>query len=228
MDAYNTIFHGWQGLYHRRRFAWILDKLRPYDLSAIRIIELGCFDAKLLSFLPQKPAFYLGLDAGYENAVLAAAETYCGDDRIDIRLSNRPEDIPDENFDFGICMETFEHIRPELVDAYIAGLARVIRKALFLTIPVERGLPFLVATAVRLVNRDYKKHTLPEFWNSFRGRPGLVSRDEHKGFDDRDFVRRLSRHFEIRSMESIFGPPWLGLNLGLAITAAPFRLAASG
>jgi hypothetical protein len=221
MDAYNTIFHGWQSLYHRRRFVWILNKLRPYDLSAMRILELGCFDAKLLNVLPQKPGYYLGLDAGYENAVLAAAKSHCGDDRIDIRLSTRPEDIPDQRFDFGVAMETFEHIRPDLVEDYIARLAQVVGRELFVTIPVERGLPFLIATSVRLINRDLKKHTPAEFWNSLRGRPDLVVRDEHKGFDDRGFIRRLSRHFEIRSIESLFGPSWLGLNLGLAIAAVP-------
>ncbi|MDW7760740.1 MAG: hypothetical protein SCM96_08895 [Acidobacteriota bacterium] len=221
MDAYNKIFHGWQSLYHRRRFVWILNKLRPYDLSAMRIIELGCFDAKLLNVLPQKPGYYLGLDAGYENAVLAAARFHCGDDRIDIRLSTRPEDIPDERFDFGIAMETFEHIRPDLVEDYIARLAQVVGRELFVTIPVERGFQFLIATSVRLINRDLKKHTSAEFWNSLRGRPDLVVRDEHKGFDDRGFIRRLSRRFEIRSVESLLGPSWLGLNLGLAIAAVP-------
>lgn len=221
MDAYNTIFHGWQSLYHRRRFVWIVNKLSPYDLSVMRIIELGCFDAKLLDMLPQKPGYYLGLDAGYENAVLAAAESCRGNDRIDIRLSTRPEDIPDERFDFGVAMETFEHIRPDLVEAYIARLAQVVGRELFVTIPVERGLPFLIATSIRLINSDLKKHTPAEFWNSLRGRPDLVDRDEHKGFDDRGFVDSLSRYFEIQSIESLFGPSWLGLNLGLAIAAVP-------
>lgn len=228
MDAYNTIFRGWQGLYHRRRFAWILRKLGTHDLSEARIIEVGCFDARILRLLPRRPRYYLGLDAGYENAVHAAEEACRGDDRVDVRLSDNPEDIPSERFDIGICMETFEHIRPDRVDAYIAKLGRVVDIAFYVTIPVERGLPFLVATAVRLINRDYKKHTPAEFWHSLRGRPDLVGRDEHKGFDDRDFVRRLSRHFRILSIESLFGPPWLGLNLGLGITAVPLRPACAG
>lgn len=74
---------------------------------------------------------------------------------------------------------------------------------------------------MRLINGTTKEFTFSEFVNSFLGRMKYVRRNHHKGFDDRVFVKQIRKHFKVIKVKSMFGPAWLGLNLGVGIVAVP-------
>lgn len=70
-ESYNArLFEsgGLRSRYHNARYHWVANELNKLGLMTPRIIELGCFDAKTLNFI-DKPSYYLGLDADWENGL---------------------------------------------------------------------------------------------------------------------------------------------------------------
>ena len=51
---------------HMARYYWITKSLLKLDCEFQSCLELGCFDGKVIDFLPTKPVRYLGLDANWE------------------------------------------------------------------------------------------------------------------------------------------------------------------
>lgn len=213
------LFKGWQSLYHNRRFYWIQKKLKNYDYESL--IEIGCFNARLLNYI--KPKKYYGFDAGYEkeDGVDIALKKYKNHKNIEIKVGDKTSQITNKKFDVLVSLETFEHIEPNLVEPFLEKLSKQINKVAFFSVPVERGLPFLIATFVRIINRKPKKYTISEFFNSIIGRMDKVDRKGHKGFDERIFIKQVNKYFNVKKVESMFGPKWLGLNLGIGIIAVP-------
>ena len=58
--------------------------LKKYSIEFTNIIELGCFDGKLLDYLPNFPEKYLGLDANWEGGLELAKRKY--KDKKNIRI----------------------------------------------------------------------------------------------------------------------------------------------
>jgi hypothetical protein len=114
---------------------------------------------------------------------------------------------------------------PQIARDYLEELSKKVAEKAYFSVPVERGIPLLVAYIVRVLNRT--SHTEPygffEFINALFGRMDKVKRVEHKGFDDREFVKEVEKHFVVERTVGLFGPKWLGLNLGLGIVASPKR-----
>ena len=208
--------------FHHRRYLWLQKEIERQHLKPRKVIELGCFDAKSLLFLPEIPEHYLGLDANWEGGLDQGRERWKDDPRVDLRLCRDPGEIPSQNgevFDVGIAMEVFEYLSDDMLSGYLLALAKLVRGPVFISIPVERGLPFLVRHVGKKFWRDpHFPVTASEFCDLLRGRVGRVRHDGHKGFDDRSFVSFLNRYFEVVSVKGLFpgfGPASWNLQVGI-------------
>ena len=214
---------GWRSRLHLSRFYWLRAQMRRLNLSHVRAIELGCFDGKIIEFLDSMPERYLGLDANWEGGLDAGSDRWRHLPNVEMRLCREPEDIPltEGLFDVGICMETLEHIPPELVEPYLFKLSRVIDGYLFITVPIERGLIFFVKQILkRTLRMKHESFNIREFFNCVVGRMSKVRRREHKGFDDRALVSQVKKYFEVVNVEGVFPKsPILALNLTIGIIA---------
>ena len=105
---------------HTARFSWLANSLKNLNFQYISVLELGCFDGKVIDYLPVKPLRYLGLDANWEAGLDIARERWKDEPNFTFRECHTPEDmkINGERFDISICMDTLEHIPPELIDSY--------------------------------------------------------------------------------------------------------------
>jgi len=184
---------------------------------------LGCYDGKTIEFLDCPPETYLGLDANWEGGLDSGREKWKGVSNIEMRLCRNPEDIPSPPtpYNVGICMETLEHVPPDIVDPYLQRLSEVIKGHIFVTVPIERGLIFLLKHGFKKIlgmkDSSFRKG---EVFNSIIGRLDRVTRHEHKGFDDRILVRQIENYFDIVSVSGVFpGVPIIGLNLTIGIVA---------
>lgn len=214
---------------HTARFRWLRRAMRRRGDRPGAVLELGCFDGKLVDHLEHPPARYLGIDAGWEGGLDAARTRFAGVPGFDFIQARSPAEavLPDgEAFDAGIAMETLEHVPPEMVAPYLDFLARHVRGRLYITVPNEIGPVFLAKwIAKRLSSEDAEPHTPAELLNAFLGRADRIARREHKGFDYRVLVRQVSRRCRV---EEVSGhplgwlPPWLCFGVG--IVARPRRV----
>lgn len=62
-----------------------------------------------------------------------------------------PEDMElnGEEFDISICMETLEHIPPDLVGGYLKELSKATKNYIFISVPNEIGVVFLFKHLVK-------------------------------------------------------------------------------
>ena len=223
-DYNKRLFSGnWRSRIHLSRFYWLAGQLRRLSLNRVGIIELGCYDGKTVEFLDCPPEAYLGLDANWEGGLDSGKVKWKDFANIELRHCRTPEDIPapQRAYDVGICMETLEHLPPDLVDPYLFKLSQVIEGYLFITVPIERGLIFLLKHGLKKV-LGMKDDTFSkmEFVSSVIGRLGKVRRREHKGFDDRALVKQVEKYFDVVRLSGVFpGLPVLSLNLTIGIIA---------
>ena len=223
-DYNKRLFSGnWRSRIHLSRFHWVAKQLRRLGLNHLTIIELGCYDGKTIEFLDCLPEAYLGLDANWEGGLDAGRVKWKHWPNIELRLCRNPLDIPTPQspYTVGICMETLEHVPPDIVEPYLQKLSGVIKGHIFITVPVERGLAFLIKHGLkRLLGMKDNSFRKGEFFNSVIGKLDRVMRHEHKGFDDRVLVRQIEKHFDIISVSGVFpGLPIIGLNLTIGIVA---------
>jgi hypothetical protein len=213
----NRLFsRGIRSRFHLLRFHWAIAQLKQLqrqdpECFPLRCIELGCYDAKTVRFIEdaQLPMeAYDGFDADWEDGLSLGQALWKGRDEVRLRFCIKPDDIssPERPYNCGLSMETFEHIPPELVEPYLERLSQVIDGYLIITVPVERGVTFFYRHAIkRALGLDRYKFTAAEFMNSMVGRLDRVTRDNHKGFDDRLLVRQVGRYFDVVKVEGI-GP----------------------
>lgn len=62
---------------HYARFHWLHQSLDRLNCRPSSVLELGCFDAKTIHFLPVLPERYVGLDANWEGGLDLAKTTWC-------------------------------------------------------------------------------------------------------------------------------------------------------
>lgn len=217
------LFQGWQSIYHLKRFYWLQKKLKKYGKKNSSFIEFGCFDAKTLDFIPSEQlGSYLGLDANWENGLDIAKKKHKNKEKIILQNCSKPEDIKQvkQKYNIGISLETFEHVSPKFLDSYLKKLASSVDGYFFITIPVERGFSLFVATIIRTLNQTKEGYSPAEWVNAFLGRMHKVKRREHKGFDDRIFIKQVSKYFDIKKIEGVFfNTPFYNLNLSVGIIA---------
>lgn len=215
---------GWRGRFHHARFDWVARRARELGIPCDAVLELGCFDGRLLDHLPFAPRVYKGFDAGWEGGLDAARARFAGRAGRVFARAERAADMrlaPGESFDLAVSLETLEHVPPGEVEAYLGTIARHLDGHLLVSVPNEIGFVFVVK---RLVKRFFApgrgEYTWREFFWLALARPERVRRAEHKGFDYRALVAQVARHFEI---VSVSGLPFPGMparfSPGVAIVA---------
>lgn len=216
-----------RALYHEQRFRWLASTLRRLRLQPSRVIELGCFDGRVLDWLPQTPVRYIGFDAGWEGG-LEHAQSTRATPSIEFVRSIDPDDLgklTDHSFDVAVSLETLEHIPPALVDAYIDELARLTSGYLLVTVPNEKGVPLLARQVMKAAlswndSSDAERYTAKELYYGVLGKMERVERREHKGFNYSALVKQIARRFEIVSVEGL-PSRWIpaALSFSVAIVA---------
>ena len=186
---------------HYARFRWFNKQLLSRQCPAESILELGCFDGKLIDFLPAMPSRYLGFDANWEGGLDLAKEKYKDSSAFLFVEASSAEQMQlkiGNVFDVAVAMETLEHVPPALVDEYLRKISEHLEGYFFVTVPNEKGLVFLLKwLAKKMLRMDAQEYTLSELKNATLGRMQLVSRNEHKGFDYDALVERMKKYFDV-------------------------------
>lgn len=186
------------------------------------MLEIGCFDGKILDYTPVPPQSYQGFDAGWEGGLASAQARFKQHPnwRFSFAKDHTPlQALPTDAFNLAALMETIEHMPPAAVEPYLIEIERVTRGFIMITVPNEKGLVFLGKWLIKkFVLRSAEKYTASELLFATLGIMDKVERNEHKGFDYVRLKEQLSQHFDIVSVESIpFGvlPTWLSFTVGI-------------
>ncbi len=226
-DTYNDrLFNGNRArrFLHERRFWWLTDRLRRLSMRRADIIEIGCYDAKTISYL-ERSDITVNRYVGYESEdylVDSVREQWAARPEITILKSTSASDIDlSQTFDVGICMETLEHLPDELVDGYLEILAKVVRGPVFFTIPVERGA-MLVAKQLgyRIFGMYGDRLSWRDLLNGALSQTDRIPRHEHAGFDDRQMIKRIAHHFNVTESAGLFVPYFTTLNFTVGIVGS--------
>ena len=209
---------------HYARFRWFQDRLKKLRFKCKSVLEIGCFDGKLIDFLP-KTIDYLGYDANWEGGLNLAREKWKAYPQFSFQFARSADDIKledDRRFDIAVAMETLEHMPPEMVEGYLRKIAKHLDGYLFITVPNEIGPVFLFKWLFKkLFFRDAQPYTFIEFANEIIGRTQFVKRDEHKGFNYSQFIQEIEELFEIVEISGHpigFMPPYLNVGVGIIAT----------
>lgn len=211
---------GLRAYLHKSRFKWVEATLNRLQLSPQNVVELGCFDGRLLTHLPSEPSVYFGFDADWEGGLTQAQNTYKDHPQWQFIKSVDPKDLEQttpHRFDLAVALETMEHIAPDHVDAYLAELAKSVDGTLLISVPNEKGLVFITKWLLKkLMFGGAETYTKSELWNAVVGRLDRVERNEHKGFDHQMLVKNIAQHFDIQRVEAIpIG--WLPLSFAFTV-----------
>ena len=193
---------------HLARYRWLSNQTSRPDLNYETVLELGCHDGKSIDYHARNPTYYLGLDADWENGLRAARNKWESSNNYEFKkctTSTEMESVLDgTTYDISICMETLEHIPPHDVDGYLHELARATRRYVFITVPNETGVIFLVRCLARAYLRDSGiGYSVGEFMYQVSGFTNKVPRRDHKGFNYRKLVEEIGNHFHIVRIEGI-------------------------
>jgi hypothetical protein len=213
---------GFRQYLHESRFRWVSSAIRRHKVPLNKLIELGCFDARLLEYV--EPAAYVGIDANWEGGVPAARRKIAGRPDYAIVETTSPNSVADlpGHADLGVALETLEHLPPETVPKYLADFAGKV-DWLLVSVPNEKGPLFLTKWLFkRLVHRDgtADPYTIKELIGATLGKMSWVARDEHKGFDYAVLLRQVGERFQVVEVRPL--PfPWLpaALSFGVGIVA---------
>lgn len=211
-----------RGKIHNARFIWLKDNVARLCANYQSVLELGCFDGKILDHLPTPPKYYEGWDANWEDGLDIARSKFKDDKHLTFHECETYETFKPTNasFDISICMETLEHLPIYNYEEYIKTLAEHTVGFLFVTIPNEKKIPFAMKHLVKstvLRKQKMDKYTVKETWNAMLGRLDKVKRinTSHKGFDYEDMIATLRKYFTVETVEGI---PYKSLGPGLNFT----------
>jgi 2-polyprenyl-3-methyl-5-hydroxy-6-metoxy-1,4-benzoquinol methylase len=198
------------------------------DTTDISVLEVGCHDGRALSYIPRRVQRYAGFDAGWGGGLERGRQRFAAEQNYSFTESTNPRDVHSlaEKFDFIICMETLEHLDTAVVELYVQAFAAKLEGFLLITVPNEKGIPFLVkATGARVLGIErYYPYTAAEFFWAVLGRLQQVRRIEHKGFDYARLVSLIRERFKYVSVEGISPlrlPPSLSLTIGIVASQKP-------
>lgn len=217
---------GLRAFYHLARFRWFRAQVTRRGCQTDSVLELGCFDGKILDFTLPAPSRYLGFDANWEGGLkLAAARAT---DAYKFLEAASPDDIrfsANDRFTLAVCMETLEHVPPNMVDGYLRKIAEHLDGWFFVTVPNERGIVFLTKwLAKKLWYGSAEAYTFAELINATLGRMDCVARHEHKGFDWSRLVEQVAMHFDVVEVSGFpvsVLPKQLCLTIGIAAKSRP-------
>lgn len=199
-----------RGKLHNARFTWLKEKIKKHSPNYETVLELGCFDGKVIHHLPQLPKLYEGWDANWEGGLDLAIDSWKDKDYTSFHQCESYEDFKptQQVFDISLCMETLEHLPIYNYEKYIKTLAKHTNGFLFVTIPNEKKIPFVLKYLVKstvLRKQKLDQYTYGEIWNASIGRLDKVKRinTSHKGFDYEKMIQVLEKYFTITSLEGI-------------------------
>ena len=199
--------NGLRSKLHYARFHWFQSMIKKLKCPSDSVLELGCFDGKLLKFLPRNPAMYLGFDANWEGGLDIAKLEWAGKENYQFLQAASPEEmhLNDEyTFNIAVAMETLEHVPPDMVDGYLKKIAKHLKGYFFVTVPNEKGLVFLCKWIYKkILSKDATHYSFTELINASLGRMQHVYRKEHKGFDYLSVIDQINVHFEIIAVSSL-------------------------
>jgi Methyltransferase domain len=220
--------------HHSRRFEWLRNKIASLGKKQLSILELGCNDARSLSYVPAEVTRYVGLDAGWQSGwrngkafgLEAARHRFRQHPHFEFRESDHCSDLEQVSgtFDLAIVLETFEYLDPSRVEGYISALSRKLKAdgSILSTMPNEKGIPLIVkALGSRLSGVPRSGYTMKQFGNAVFGRLDKVPRAirGRRGFDYAKTAVLMSRYFpdtQLESIEPAHAPLWLSLNIGVS------------
>ena len=225
-DSYNQVLSqpGLRRFYHMARFRWVKDRIGRYASGPIRLVELGCYDGRLLEVLGSNVVEYVGLDANWGGGLNAARRKHGGRSQITFIEATQPKDLDrfaSGQFNAAATLETLEHVPPELVPGFLDQLRRVTRGHLFVTIPNELGPIFLAKYLAKLLLfGGGHSYSIAEVIAATTRRSDLIRREDHKGFDYRYIVQQIAARFEVIEVRGLasFGLP-AALSPTIAIVA---------
>ena len=125
---------------HFARFKWISSQLSGLQCATDSVLELGCFDGKLLDFLPNRQSRYVGFDANWEGGLDMAMRR--STDSYSFFRASSPEEMNRDSkdiFHIAVIMETLEHVPPEMVDGYLRKIAQHLDGYLLLRSQMKKG-----------------------------------------------------------------------------------------
>lgn len=225
IESYNErLFSGsgFRNYFHLARFQWARETVGRFGFSSLKLVEIGCFDGRLIDYIPVRIDLYCGYDAGWEQGLYAGQERFSGDAKYRFEKAADPTPLiehADGKFNLGASLETIEHIPPDIVDPYLEELARIIDGYLLITVPNEKGLVFLSKyLAKRLKFGGNEPYSLREITLATLGRLDAIERTEHKGFDYAKLVRQIEGHFDVVRIDGIpfrWLPPGLSFTVGI-------------
>ena len=211
---------GLRNYYHLARYRWLQKTLSELPRQEpLSVVELGCFDAKSLNYLPVRPQQYVGLDANWENGLEIGRRAF--GDRPEVTFIEATDPSPlhafkDGTFNLAVALETLEHIPDPIMREYLAELARVTNGYFLISVPNEMGPVFLVKHLMKVVTYGgVDDYSVREVVAATLRQPHKVARDQHKGFDYRALIADIERHFDIERVE---GVPSMGLPPALSLT----------
>jgi hypothetical protein len=189
----------------------------------MNIVELGCFNGRLVRYLPVGFDSYTGFDANWEGGLDDAIE-YFDDKRLKFLECNSAEDFKCKTgCNVFVSLETLEHLPEKVLDGYLEALEECLDEdcKLLITVPNEIGLIFAIKYLIkRFVMKTPKRYSFYEYWNQIIGRSNFVKRDEHKGFNWRFLARKLSTKFQIVAIEGVqtkLLPTQLNFSVGIVL-----------
>lgn len=208
---------------HMARYEWLIQQIKRFEIKDYSMIELGCFDAKTLDFLPQKPTKYLGYDANWENGLEIGKEKWKGQDYVTLLECQTADemDVKEKSYDISVCLETMEHIFSDQVESYVKKLSYATKKYCFISVPNEKGLLFLTKhLAKKALNNHQEDYSLKEYYYATTGNLKKVDRNEggHKGFDYDQLAGIVGKHFnkvEVVGIPFDSIPPSMNFSVGI-------------
>ena len=131
-------------------------------------------------------------------------------------------------FNLGVSLETLEHIKPELLDAYLQELARIVHGYLLFSVPNEKGFIFLLKYLLKFLTRSRggETYSLSDIVNLTLGYTSRVKRNDHKGFDFEVFKGQVEKYFDLVKMEAgpiSFLPPRFNMTVTFVVKTRSYN-----
>jgi hypothetical protein len=199
----------WRGKLHLARYDWLQKWVAQLVPNCQNAIELGCFDAKTLHYLPTSIQHYVGYDANWENGLDEGRQKWKNEPNVQLIEAHTAAAFNPslQYFDISICMETLEHLPLVELDNYLMKLAASTKQYCFVTIPNERGFLMVLKYVFKkyILRHTPEVYTFRELWYALIGKIDKIERIEggHKGFDYQQLIKQLGSHFEVVAIEGI-------------------------
>lgn len=190
---------------HLSRFNFVKKTLSKKGKNSLRIVELGCFDGKVLDFIPKSKIFnYIGYDADWEGGLSSAKNKSLGEN-IEFRFCKTASDFcPPEGFNCFLSLETMEHIEEKLLNEYLQKVEKLIDKdgIIIITVPNEIGIIFLLKYLYKSLfhGKGYEYSFSEIIWQTL-GFTEKVKRNQHKGFSYIKLKKLLEKYFNVQLVQ---------------------------